>query len=141
LVFVGARSASDESINAELEAATKAGIGVTWIQDANDEEVNKLIAGASVFLSIGTEGYGIPVLEAIALGTPVLYDGIQPAGELMEGKGAKRVNALEHLDLVESLFMYSRASEQTNLLNSEMSNEFPTWGQFTRKVASAFIRD
>jgi glycosyltransferase involved in cell wall biosynthesis len=137
LVFVGARSASDESINAELEAATRAGIGVTWIQDADDERVTELIAGASVFLSIGTEGYGIPVLEALALGTPVLYDGIQPAAELMDGNGAKHVPALTHGDLVQ-LFMSHMKSQELGGLSGQIDQlTIPTWAEFSRSVAKA----
>ena len=132
---MGARSASDESINAELEVATKAGIGVTWIQDANDAEVNELVAGARAFLSIGTEGYGIPVLEAIALGTPVFYDGIQPAGELMEGRGARRVLSLSHDNLVSLFTTYSQSNalEPDAALVQETS--IPTWSEFAHMVA------
>ena len=140
LMFVGARSASDESINSELEAATDADIGVSWIQNADDEEVVALVAGASAFLSIGTEGFGIPVLEAIALGTPVLYDGIQPAGEILEGKGARRVDALEHADLVDLFLKYSQAQELENLWSVELVNHLPTWQEFTRGVAEAVQR-
>ena len=52
--------------------------------------MHDLVNTSSAFLSIGIEGYGIPVLEAIRLGTPVLFDGIQPAGDLMAGSGAQR---------------------------------------------------
>jgi glycosyltransferase involved in cell wall biosynthesis len=136
LVFVGARSASDESINAELEAATKAGIGVTWIQDANDEEVTQLIAEASVFLSIGTEGYGIPVLEAVALGTPVLYDGIQPAAQLMDGKGATHVPALVHEDLLLLFQTYSAGIALDGIYSGNEIVEIPTWKKFALDVVA-----
>jgi len=93
LVFVGDGSASDESINADVSRAVSEGIGVTWIRGAGDEQVHELITTAHAFLSIGIEGYGIPVLESLRLGTPVLFDGIQPAAELMEGAGARRIAA------------------------------------------------
>jgi glycosyltransferase involved in cell wall biosynthesis len=135
LVFVGARSASDESINAELEAATNTGIGVTWIQDAHDERVTELVAESSAFLSIGTEGYGIPVLEAIILGTPVLYDGIQPAAELMEGKGARRVASLSHQDLVLLFTTYSQSNALGPVGALVKEADIPTWSEFAHKVA------
>jgi glycosyltransferase involved in cell wall biosynthesis len=135
LVFVGASSASDESINAELEAATQAGIGVSWVQDANDAEVNELVAGASAFLSIGTEGYGIPVLEAIALGTPVLYDGIQPAGELMEGKGAKWVPAIRQSELFELFLLYSKPEQLLFQDNNLERGDIPSWKKFSQDVS------
>ena len=88
LIYVGNPSSSDDRINARITQAVHASDRVQWIVGATDDEVVRLIQDADWFLSYGVEGYGIPVLEAIRLGTPVLYDGIQPAGELMEGHGA-----------------------------------------------------
>lgn len=140
LVFVGGRSSSDKDINADLVAATREGIGISWIQGASDDRVRELIAGSSVFLSIGTEGFGIPVLEAIALQTPVLYDGIQPAAELMEGSGARRVAALEHTDLVDLFVTFSRADELKNIWSVDSENHLPSWHEFAHGVADAVSR-
>ena len=135
LVFVGGPSASDESINAAVQAAVDAGEPVRWVRGASDEEVYDLVNRSSAFLSIGTEGYGIPVLEAIRLGCPVLFDGIQPAGDLMVGHGARRVPAMEHADLVR-LFATSAAPGALVELESEVAPDVvPTWADFAQGVA------
>ena len=90
LTFVGNPSYSDDRINAAIRAAIDAGSPVRWIIGATDDEVTELIRDADWFLSYGVEGYGIPVLEALRLGTRVLFDGVQPAAELVEGFGAVR---------------------------------------------------
>jgi glycosyltransferase involved in cell wall biosynthesis len=136
LLFVGGASASEEGINRAIRNATETG-RVRWVQGATDEQVRDLVHGSSAFLSIGVEGYGIPVLEAIRLGTPVLFDGIQPAGELMAGHGARRVPAMAHDDLV-SVFDGWSDPARLGELHAELSPQaVPTWSDFTRGVVDA----
>jgi glycosyltransferase involved in cell wall biosynthesis len=136
LLFIGGHSASDEGINRAIREQVVAG-GVTWIEDASDERVSDLIHGSSAFLSIGVEGYGIPVLEAIRLGTPVLYDGVQPAAELMEGRGARRVPALAHDDLVALFRDYCEPEALSSLRDGLDAERVPTWHEFAAGVVEA----
>jgi glycosyltransferase involved in cell wall biosynthesis len=143
LVFVGSGSASAEAINADLRAAVDEGIGVSWVQGASDAEVRNLVAGSDAFLSLGVEGYGIPVLEAIRTGTPVLFDGIQPAAELMVGRGAQRIDAggadVDVERLAEVLATYSHPGGLTELQSQVDSNAVPTWREFAASVAASLV--
>ncbi len=140
LVFVGSGSASAEAINADLRAAVDEGIGVSWVQGASDAEVRDLVAGSDAFLSLGVEGYGIPVLEAIRLGTPVLFDGIQPAAELMVGKGARHIDAggaEVDVELMASVFGTCSQPDFLSELHSQVVPEaVPTWRDFTARVVA-----
>lgn len=134
LLFIGNPSASAEAINAEVRAAVASGAPVRWVTGASDGEVYDLIAESEVFLSIGIEGYGIPVLEAIRLGTPVLFDGIQPAGELMAGKGAHRVDAHDE-DAMAAMFLeWGKPGALEALHASLQPDAVPTWKSFTDGV-------
>jgi len=140
LCFVGAPSASDLSINAQIEAATESqDSGVTWITSATDAEVHTRMYEADVFLSIGVEGYGIPVLESIRLGTPVLYAGIQPAAELMLGSGALRVPNVDHESLVRSFQEYGDRATIDDLAGTVDPHRVPTWSAFVDTVARASL--
>ena len=99
--------------------------------------VHDLVNRSSAFLSIGTEGYGIPVLEAIRLGTPVLFDGVQPAGDLMVGSGARRVPAMTHDDLVRLFADHAVAGALDDLRTEAAAANVPTWAEFTESVADA----
>ena len=138
LLFVGGHSHSDEEINRTIRAEVDRG-GVRWIEGASDEEVAGLVHSSSAFLSIGVEGYGIPVLEAIRLGTPVLYDGIQPAAELMQGAGAQRINAMSHEGLVESFRAWSAPGALDRLRHDVNPHAVPSWADFVHGVADALI--
>jgi len=136
LVFIGGASASDDAINAAIRDQVARG-NVRWVQGASDDEVRELVHRSSAFLSVGVEGYGIPVLEAIRLGTPVLYDGIQPAGDLMEGKGARRIRAMDHADLAAEFEAWSQPGLLETLREVLDPAAVPTWDDFAAGVAAA----
>lgn len=133
LVFIGRPSASDAGINAALLSATVTH-PVTWIPGAPDSEVYDAMHRASHFLSVGTEGYGIPVLESIRLNTPVLYGGIQPAGDLMRGFGAQPIRIDTRTALTESLLGIPQSGEI-----STDPDRVPTWRQFVTSVVEAAV--
>ena len=128
LVYVGTPSASDNHINTRIRAAIDAGYPIRWVQGATDDQVYELIQHSSAFLSFGVEGYGIPVLEAIRLGTPVLYAGEQPAASVMNGRGAQEVDIDMGLDAAFSVPLEGvRAGLDPHRI--------PTWSDFTVTVS------
>jgi glycosyltransferase involved in cell wall biosynthesis len=139
LLFIGNRSASDEAINRAIRTAREGVDTVRWIEGASDAEVYNLVQRSSAFLSIGVEGYGIPVLEAIRLGTPVLFDGIQPAGELMFGRGARRIDGMS-IDGLAGAFAEFGATESLAGLRAELDPvAVPTWRAFAEAVAQSIM--
>ena len=83
-----------------------------------------------------SEGFGIPVLEAIRLGTPVIYDGVQPAGEIMEGRGARQLSTGGTDEMARAF-----ASVSALDLAEELAPEsIPTWRDFTATVAHSLSR-
>jgi glycosyltransferase involved in cell wall biosynthesis len=140
LVFIGKPSASDQAINDTIAAAIDEGLPVTWIKHADDALVYDELHRADVFLSFGIEGYGIPVLEAIRLGTPVLYDGIQPAGELMEGQGARRVATATSTEMAAMFAGLADFEMARHLVEELKPSAVPTWRDFTTSVAHSLGR-
>ena len=134
LAFIGRASASHAHINESIRsAADDPDSGVTWIDTASDEEIRQQVADSDAFLSFGVEGFGIPVLEALRWGTPVLYSGIQPAAELMEGKGATRIHELSDV--------FSRSSQQLAEMRVQIdTSAIPTWRDFSLTVAKTIMR-
>ena len=135
LLFIGAPSASDEEINESVRRASASDPAVRWVQGASDDEVRELVGRSSAFLSIGTEGYGIPVLEAVRLGTPVLFDGIQPAGDLMAGHGARRIEGMGQSGLAATFATYGDPSALSGLRDDLDPGAVPTWAAFAAAVA------
>jgi glycosyltransferase involved in cell wall biosynthesis len=79
---------------------------------------------ANAFLSYGREGYGIPVLEAIQLGTPVFFDGTQPAAALMQGHGAYKTS-IDH----------AFQAPLPRAITPSDQEHVPTWNEYANQVA------
>jgi len=139
LQFVGAPSASDRGINAALSQACQQDSNMSWIQAASDEVVHRAFLDSDVFLSFGIEGYGIPVLESIRRATPVLYGGVQPAGDLMQGSGSRNAGGDSH-ELLVAMFHRFAVFSEAQALNSEVAPQaVPRWRDFTHAVARASV--
>lgn len=133
LIFVGAPSASDESINARIRAAVTNEGGVQWLENADDDEVYRQMESADVFLSLGTEGYGIPVLESLRFGTPVFFEGVQPAAELMLSRGAFQLSSIHAEDIAAEVLTLSR---NMRTINAQVDPDaVPQWSTFAKAVA------
>jgi len=69
-----------------IEARLRATAGIEWIEDVDDVRLKKLYAGAiALVVPSRAEGFGLPALEAMAVGTPVVSSG---GGALPEVTGA-----------------------------------------------------
>jgi glycosyltransferase involved in cell wall biosynthesis len=124
LHFVGAPARVDVDINFAIERAINQGAPVRWTVNASDAQVTQLMREANAFLSYGREGYGIPVLEAIQLGTPVFFDGTQPAAALMQGHGAYKTS-IDH----------AFQAPLPRAITPSDQEHVPTWNEYANQVA------
>lgn len=83
IIVGGSRSSWVFSENSEASGTYDK---VTTVSDVDDAELVELLstAGAAVFCSL-YEGFGLPVLEAMATGTPVVCSDIPPLREFADG--------------------------------------------------------
>jgi len=139
LRLVGNPSASDSSINNAIESAVADGTGVSWVQGASDAEVWTEMRNADVFLSIGTEGFGIPVLESIRVGTPVVAGGIQPAAQIMSGRGARIVTADDPQSIAALFEEFASPNAVASLQSEVQPSSIPLWRDFVHHVANTCI--
>jgi glycosyltransferase involved in cell wall biosynthesis len=73
LVLIGRNGWENEHILRSIRRAGREAARVRWHENKSDSEIAALLSGArALLLPSFAEGYGIPVAEALALGTPVI---------------------------------------------------------------------
>ena len=140
LAFVGAPSTSDLGINDDIARAARDDAALTWMTDASDADVQRLIDEADVFLSFGIEGFGIPVVEAIRRGTPVLFGGTQPAAQALVGVGAIDVGGDDVDAIARSLRDYASPSSVQAITRAVEPLRVPQWRDFAQGLQDVVVQ-
>ena len=87
LVIVGARGWENEQVLDLLDRSEALGPHVAETSNLGSRELAELMAGARAVLAPSfAEGYGLPIVEALALGTPVVAADNDAAREVSQGR-------------------------------------------------------
>lgn len=88
LVFVGKLIEGTESFKEYNDLSQKVKMNVVWISGISNAELGLLYRDASCFISASKfEGLGMPVVEAMSFGIPILLSDIPPHREVSLNKG------------------------------------------------------
>jgi glycosyltransferase involved in cell wall biosynthesis len=140
LVFVGGNSWGGGSFVRELEALQDRGRPVSSISAVTDELLYSgyRLAAATVFPS-WNEGFGLPVAESIASGTPVVTSRFGSMAEIAEGGGALLVDPRNDGELREALDSVLFDSETAERLRAEARERTTTsWADYADDVWDCF---
>ena len=87
LVLVGARGWENEQVLDMLDRSEALAPHVAEVSNLGSRELAELIAGARAVLAPSfEEGYGLPIVEALALGVPVVASDTEAAREVSQGR-------------------------------------------------------
>lgn len=139
LVLVGGMSWQNEEILAEIKKAKVAGWAIVK-PDAYvpDEDIPALLSGAEALVHPALhEGFGIPVLEAMATGTPVIAADI-PVLREVAGDAALYVNVESSKDItskIEDIVTDAKLRKKLVSLGKKRATGF-TWSAAAAKLAT-----
>jgi glycosyltransferase involved in cell wall biosynthesis len=101
LVVVGARGWLDRRLVRELESRVNG--RVRWLGYVPEADLVSLYTGADLFaLASSLEGFGLPILEAMACGTPVIASDVAALREV-GGDAAEFVQPDDHIALANAI--------------------------------------
>lgn len=105
-----------------------------------DEELPGLLSGAELFVYPSFyEGFGLPVLEAMACGTPVVTSRVSSLPEV-GGEAVKYCNPDSYKDIAEKMFEFLKSwteREKYSKLGLERAKKF-TWENCARKHLNVY---
>ena len=130
LVIIGQRGWQADEVFEQLDRAADLEGHVVELSSCNDDELARWIAGAHALLMPSfAEGYGLPVMEALQLGTPVIATDLPVYREIA---GDRPV----YLDPTDKDGWKSAVESFASAPRSEMAPDFPapTWQGHFRTV-------
>lgn len=104
LRIVGGPGWTTERVEAQLAGLQRLGASVTWMRGVGDDDLWRLIRDASftAFISLH-EGFGLPVAESLACGTPVLTAAYGSQSEIAGAGGCLTVDPRDDDAVTEGL--------------------------------------
>jgi glycosyltransferase involved in cell wall biosynthesis len=108
---------------------------VDWIEVAGDREIAGVISRSSavVFASYA-EGYGLPPLEALAVGCPAIVSADLPALEGLPEAGQIRLSPVTREAIVSAVETFANPAVNDAARRAIGDLHLPTWGQFAADV-------
>lgn len=137
LTFLGRLGWADTAFRQRLEwLAAENCPGFEWIQDADDDCIRRHIVSsrASIYASV-TEGFGLPPVESLWLGTPVISSRTLPSLEGIVPQGVEAVDRVDASHLREAVRRFLDDSFAETKAREARKLDLPTWTSFARQVA------
>ena len=141
LRIVGGPGWTTERVDEQLDRLHGLGAQVTWMRGVGDDELWQLIRDASftVFISLH-EGFGLPVAESLACGTPVLTTVYGSQGEIAAGGGCLTVDPRDDDAVTEALRrMLTDPTLVARLRAEAVARPVETWGAYADEVWDALV--
>jgi glycosyltransferase involved in cell wall biosynthesis len=141
LVIVGRRGWLDDEIVQQIERA-KADGWLTWMDSASDSDLEDAYRRASIFVATSHyEGFGLPVLEAMARGLPCVVSNIAAHREVAGGAAVYvgAANTEEFADSITSLLDDESSRRQRSEEGLEQANKF-SWRETARRTLRVYER-
>ncbi len=133
LVLIGRTTpAHGRQVEAEVERLRAAGRSVHWLRHVHDAALLAAYRAAlfTVFPSL-VEGYGLPIVESLTHGRPVVCGGNGAIGELATGGGCLIVNQTDPQALADGICqLLTDADLHARLVAEAGARKFPTWEEY-----------
>ena len=115
-----------DNLDAFLREAEARGLSKRLHVSGYTRDVARLVAAADllVFPSLEPEGFGRPIIEAMALARPVVATDVGPSRELLGDRGTVRVEEQAHLGLSGAQLPFEFGSAE-----SGVGHGFPPWNR------------
>lgn len=117
--ILGSAGWENEHILEKIHSLQASGIDIERLGNLTDSGMRKLIAEAQVLLQISeAEGFGLPIAEALALGTKVIVSDIRPLNEWKHPR-VSQVQIGDPIELKEVLAKILSSAEEQGVITPE----------------------
>lgn len=128
----------DDGLKADIQKATKDNKRIKCLVNVSDEKLAGFYRSCSftVFPSV-MEGYGLPILESIWYGKPVVCANFGAMVEVAEGGGCLTCNTLDSKELLDAINeLIFNNSLRENLKYEAENRQLSTWSDYCSSLVS-----
>lgn len=138
LVLAGRAGWQTEDLQARMADLAQKHRGFRWLADASDARVREIVTGARATLFCSdAEGYGLPPVESLALGVPVMVSERIPATAGLPGLGQVRLKTVDVESVRAALLRLLDDGEAAGLRAEIDGLDLPTWKGHAESLAAA----
>lgn len=134
LTVVGSPGWAEPRLLSRMRALHTERTFFSWLEHCTDTRLLDELDSATALLSLGDEGFGLPTVEALVRGCPVIYAGTQPAASLFRGAGAWKVEPLTASTLATELREWCDPSVVAGRVSRIDLGRMTTWKDFAATV-------
>lgn len=136
LIFVGRIGWMESSLAEHLKAlSSDTNSGFRLCLDAADEEIRSYIIQSRATIYISTaEGFGLPPVESLWLGTPVIASRTIPSLKSLCSAGIHYAYPLDTTNLRQAVLKFLDDGYADQMADEAFHLNLPTWQCFTREV-------
>jgi glycosyltransferase involved in cell wall biosynthesis len=138
LTLAGGAHGLDPDLAPRVRAKVAGAPDVDWVEQPSDEQIAALYEACdfTVYPSL-EEGFGMPILESLWHGKPVLCASFGAMAEVAEGGGCYCVDTTDTAALADALWtLASDPDLRRRLAEEARARSFRSWGDYAREVAS-----
>ena len=134
LVFLGSRGWANSRTISRISALQRQG-RLTWIEHISDGAASATIASSSAAIFVPeTEGYGLPAVEALALGCPVVASADLPSLHGLPKAGQLRLDPVTVQSLKVAVEQVSAHTTNHRLRCALRELQLPTWKECVSRL-------
>jgi glycosyltransferase involved in cell wall biosynthesis len=136
LVFVGRAGWESADLFERIRAHVRSG-RLDWLAEPTDTALAEALTRSwGLILPSEDEGYGLPVVEALASGVAVVTAGTPPALEGLSPAGQIRLEPFTAEALFDALDVLAEPAENAALRREIHALELPSWARFATAIES-----
>lgn len=143
LMFVAPNAWHVDGFRRRLESLQTQGVAVSLVRDVGDEALWSLYRSAHCVVLISrVEGYGLPVAEALSVGTPVVTSNFGSMREVAAGGGALMVDPTDVAAVAEAVgSLLEDDALHASLAAAAAARATSSWEQYAARTWSLLLAD